>query len=219
MDPHVSGSFIPKAPLVESRRHTPGMGLLLLLSIVLFIFSLLAAAGVFAYQGILTSAIASQDQQLTRAEGAFEPDVINDLSRLDSRLNKTKDLLANHLAPSGIFDFLSTVTLTNVQFTKFSYHIGAAGTASIALSGIADSFSTVALQSDQFGSARLFKNVVFSGVSVGQGGKVTFDVSAELDQSLFKYAKQSQDAVVPVTSGSQTVPTTPTNTGSTTQQQ
>ncbi len=185
------------------------MGLVLLLSIVLFILSLVGAAGVFAYQGILSSGLVKQDQQLTLAEGAFEPDVINDLSRLDSRLSKTKALLGDHLAPSGIFDFLSTVTLTKVQFTKFSYHLGAGRTASISLSGSADSFSTVALQSDQFGSARLLKNVVFSGVSVGQGDRVSFDVSAELDQSLFKYAKQSQDAVVPSTQGTQTAPANP----------
>lgn len=199
MDPQVSGSFIPKAPLTQTRRAGGGMGLFLLISIVLFVLSLAGAAGVFAYEGLLNAQVASRDDQLRRAEGAFEPRVIEDLSRLDNRLLRARELLQRHLAPSGIFDFLSQATLEQVQFTKFSYRIEGQGSAVISLTGSADTFSTVALQSDQFGSARLLKNVVFSNVVQGGVGgnanKVSFEVKAELDPSLFIYARQDNTAV------------------------
>jgi Tfp pilus assembly protein PilN len=214
MDPQVSGSFIPKQSLSAPRRGNP-MGLLLLLSILLFILSLVGAAGVFAYGQILKGAIANSDQQLTLAEGAFEPAVIDDLSRLDNRLQQTEALLTRHLAPSAIFDFLSTVTLERVQFTKFSYKYGASGSASITLSGIADSYSTVALQSDKFGSSRLLKNVVFSGVGASQAGKVSFSVQADLDPSLYIYAREdtSAQAITPLPPAAQSQAT---STGSST---
>ena len=184
------------------------MGLLLLGALFLFILSILGAGAVFAYQGILNSSLTSKQEQLKLAEGAFEPKTIEDLSRLDGRLLHAQSLLGAHLAPSGVFDFLSTVTLANVQFTEFSYaHTGT--TATIMLSGAADSFSTVALQSDQFGQARLLKDVVFSDVGVGQSGRVSFKVTATLDPSLYLYGKQAASTgAVPV------VPPANTQTGS-----
>lgn len=201
MDPQVPTSFIPKKPLVETRASGAGTGLLLLVAVLLFVISLVAAGGVFAYNGILTASIANKDASLKAAEGAFEPNVITDLARLDSRLTQTQKLLDSHLAPSGIFDFLSTITLSQVQFTDFSYKKQADGSAIITLAGTGDSFSTVALQSDQFGSTRLLKDVVFSDVTIGAGGKVDFSVKATLDPSLYIYSKQAASTqATPVTS-------------------
>lgn len=213
MDPQVSGSFIPKAPLVDTRRvgSGAGMGLLLLLSILLLVLSLVGAAGVFAYQNILNAQIAGKDNSLKLAEGAFEPDVINQLSRLDSRINNATTLLNKHTAPSAVFDYLSTITLAQIQFTDFTFKLAADGSATVALAGVGDSFSTVALQSDQFGSARLFKDVVFSNISIGQAGTVSFAVTATLDPSLYVFAKESNATqAIPLASSTQPTPgTTP----------
>jgi len=165
------------------------MGLLLLISILLFVLSLVGAGGTFAYHGLLKSQISSKDQDLKNAEGEFEPAAIESLIRLDKRLTHTSDLLQKHLSPSAVFDFLSTITLEKVQFTSFSFDSGTAGGATIKLSGVGDSFSTVALQSDQFGSTRLLKDVIFSDVAIGQSGRVTFSVSAVLDPSLYIYSR------------------------------
>lgn len=192
MDPQVPASFIPKQPLVETRSGVgAGAGLITLVSVLLFVVSLVGAGGVFAYTGILTASIANKDTSLKAAEGAFEPEVIAELGRLDARLIQVQKLLAGHLAPSGVFDFLSTITLTQVQFTNFTFKKQADGSAVITLQGTGDSFSTVALQSDQFGSTRLLKDVVFSDVAIGQSGKVSFSVKATVDPSLYLYSKQT----------------------------
>lgn len=212
MDPQVQTSFIPKKSLVESRGHGAGVGLLLLLSILLFALSVVGAGAAFAYQGIERGLIANKDTSLKAAEGAFEPNVIEDLIRLDSRLKRTSDLLQKHIAPSGVFDFLSTITLEKVQFTSFGFTAagGNGGGATINLTGVGDSFSTVALQSDQFGATRLLKDVVFSGVAVGAGGKVSFSVSATLDPSLYIYGRENAaTTAVPNPGGASTATTTP----------
>lgn len=190
MDPTVPNSFIPKKNLEgESRRGRSGAtGLVLFISILIFIASLVAAGGAFAYQGLLKQSIASKSNSLALNEKAYDPGVIQELIRVDNRINQAKTLLGKHLAPSTIFSFLSQQTLEKVQFTAFDYGIKAEGTATISLKGLADSFSTVALQSDQFGASKILKDVIFSDVSVdSSNGKVSFSVTAIVAPSLILY--------------------------------
>jgi hypothetical protein len=69
------------------------------------------------------------------------------------------------------------------------------------MQGVADNFSTVALQSDQFDGNKLFKNVDFSGIAADdKTGRVSFGVSATLDPSIFSYASTlGSSAIVPIT--------------------
>jgi hypothetical protein len=191
MPPQVPTSFIPKKPLETTGRFKEpgGMGLLFLLSLFIFIASVVGAAGVFGYQTITKNAIASKSDSLQKAEGAFDLSTVQDLIRMDARINSANTLLASHVAPSAIFAFLSQQTLVNVQFTSFTYTLSSDNSATIVLSGIADDFSTVALQSDQFGASKVLKDVIFSNIKNGAGGSVTFSVSATIDSSLINFGK------------------------------
>jgi hypothetical protein len=194
MDPQPPTSFIPKKPLVGEAR-SGGGGLLMLLAILIFVISLVAAGGAFAYGKYLDSALADKDASLKKAEGAFDTASIIDLSRLDIRLGQARDLLDSHVAPSGLFTFLSATTLERVQFTSMTLDVGADGSAKLLLQGVADSFSSLALQSDQFSAAKVLRDVVFSGISTDPSGRVVFSVSAGVDPSLLSYAKQNGGGV------------------------
>ncbi len=190
MDPQPPTSFIPKKPLV-GEASSGGGGLLTLLAVLIFVISLVAAGGAFAYGKYLDKALADKDSSLKKAEGAFDTASIVDLSRLDIRLGEARTLLENHVAPSGVFTFLSATTLERVQFTSLSLEIGSEGSGKILLNGIADSFSSLALQSDQFSGAKVLRDVVFSGISTDTTGRVQFSVSASVDPSILSYAKQN----------------------------
>ena len=212
MDPQVQASFIPKKSLdVSAAPHGGGFsGLVFLISLLIFISSLVAAGAAFAYTQYLHNAIASKSKSLALDEGAYDPGTIQDLVRLDSRLTQAKILLDKHVAVTGIFAFLATQTLPNVSFGSFDYALGNDGSAKITLTGTADSFSTVALQSDQFGGNKLLKDVVFSGITADATGRVSFSVSATVDPSVLSYsASLGQSAAVPVVpSATGTVSTT-----------
>ena len=191
MDPQVSPSFIPKKSLetVSARPAGKGTGLFLLIAILVFLASLIAAGAVFAYDKLLNQSITSKGASLALNQKAYDPAVIQELSRVDSRISEAQKLLQSHIAPSAVFAFLSQQTLEKVQFTNYSFAFNGDGTAKVDLTGLADSFSTVALQSDQFGASKILKDVVFSGVSVDStSGRVGFSVSAVLDGSLINYA-------------------------------
>jgi hypothetical protein len=202
MDPQVPASFIPKKPLTsENRSSGGGGGLINIIALLIFVASLAGAGGTFLYQQYLKNSITAKADSLNRAQGAYDPGVIQDLVRLDSRIAQARTLMGKHVAPTALFAYLAGATLESVQFSSFNYALEADGGATISLSGVARSFSSVALQSDSFGSSRVLRNVVFSDISVGQTGSVTFSVSATVDPALLLYDR----ALV------QTTPVAPTN--------
>jgi hypothetical protein len=189
MDPQVPASFIPKRPLTAETRSRGGGGLIFILALLIFIISLVAGGATFLYEQYLKNSITVKAESLKRAEGAYDPGVIQDLVRLDARMNEARALLGKHVAPTALFTFLSGATLENVQFISFGYELQGDGSATISMGGVARSFSTVALQSDNFGASRVLRNVVFSDISVGETGAVTFSVSATVDPALLLYSK------------------------------
>lgn len=189
MDPQVATSFIPKEALTVERERG-SIGLFMLITLFLFVVSLLAAGGVVAYTQVLNKTLADNKAQLEIQKGAFDPATIADLMRLDSRIEQSKQLLSKHVAPSAIFDLLSQDTLINVQFTSFDYKYDDTGAVSITMDGAADSFATIALQSDAFGKSSALKDVIFSKISIDTHGRVNFTVNASVDPSFISYAKQ-----------------------------
>src|SRR6185312_15927295 len=166
MDPQVQASFIPKKSLDVSAPRGGGFGgLIFLIALLIFIASLVTAGGVFAYKQYLQGSLANKQNQLKLAEGAYDPGTIQDLIALDDRLTQAKILLGKHVSVSNLFNFISTQTLTSVSFNNFMYTLGGDGSATVTMQGTADSFSSVALQSDQLNANKLLKNVVFSGIA------------------------------------------------------
>lgn len=192
MDPQVSASFIPKKPLTGEprRRGMSGGGLIGLSSMLIFIISLIAAGAVFAYTQYLNVSLSSKKDSLEKAQSAFNTEAIEDLIRLDQRLMASKTILSKHVAASAIFSFLSAETLESVQFNKFEFALDDDRAAVLTLSGQADNFSTIALQSDQFGASKVLSDVIFSDIVITPAtGKVTFTVSAKVDPDFLLYSR------------------------------
>ncbi len=189
MDPQVSTSFIPKKPLTEGRRGS-SFGFIFLIALLVFIGSVAAAGAAFLYGTYLTNALDGKARSLETAQGAFESaGAIENLIRLDSRINEAKTLLGSHVSPSAIFFLLSAQTLEQVRFTSFDYELKEDGTASIMLEGFTNGFPTIALQSDQFGASKVLRNIIFSDIVVQPEGGVTFSFSATVDPTRLLYSK------------------------------
>lgn len=210
MDPQVSASFIPKKPLAETRsRGGGGSSIIFLLGILVFIVSILAAGGAFLYERYLESSLVSQKAALEKSQQAYDLPTIQALLRFDNRIAEARKLLNNHISPSAIFTLLSQQTLNKVQFTSFNFNVGSGKSpATVEMTGLADSFATVALQSDQLGASKELKNIIFSGVTLKENGQISFSVKADLDPALILYSNSynvSQiQATVPIEPGSAT---------------
>ncbi|HVV15103.1 MAG TPA: PilN domain-containing protein [Candidatus Paceibacterota bacterium] len=189
MDPSLQASFIPKKPLVEARGVRGFSGLILLIAVLFFVASIAAAGGAFAYTRLLDKSLQDKKDSLVKYQEAFDLPSIQLLVRFDTRLTQARAVLNKHIAPSAIFYFLAQQTLESVQLTEFSYELKDDGSADITLSGVADSFSGVALQSDQFGASKVLKDLLFSDIAIKDSGAVSFHVTATVDSALISYAK------------------------------
>lgn len=187
-------SFIPKKSFdVGPAKPKRGAGIIFTIATLLAIISVVAAGGTFAYERFLESSITRKKEELQKARAAFEPELIRELSHLDTKLKTAKELLSSHLAISGVFDLLEETTLETVRFTDFGYAIEPTGIR-VSLAGVARSFTSVALQSDEFGKSRFIREPVFSGFKLNDRGDVQFNASALIDPAVVSYEGRVKDA-------------------------
>lgn len=190
MEPNFQTSFIPKKPIVRDTIRTPHtIGLLTVIAIFV-LFAVAAGTGaLFFYKGIQTKKIATMKNNLDLAKSRFEPAKIEELQRLDKRLNASNKILAKHIAVTPIFQGLQAITMKSVRFTKFSYTIGEEKNAKInvKMSGITLGYSFLALQSDLFAQNKNFIDPVFSNLALNEAGNVTFDLDFFVDPSFVDY--------------------------------
>ncbi len=204
MEPRFQTSFIPKKPLSpdDHRAGRRVVGFFSLGSLIIFISVLALSVGVFLYQQFLLQNINAMKRSLDRARAAFEPSLIAELRRLDTRIETAKKLIGVHVAATPVFHLLELNTLQNVRFSDFSYTATGGDSVSITMKGEARSFSAIALQADLLASRREVKDPVFSNLTPDKGGLVAFSFSGNIDPRVVLY-QSTLDTTPPAS------PTTP----------
>lgn len=185
-------SFIPKKT-VETQQESSfsGAGLVFFIGLLTFIISLVLAGGVFAYDVYLKNAAVRKEEQLRAQRDAFAPEVIREMSRLSTKISVTEDLLADHVAVSEIFEMLQTITLQTVRFTSFAFNTTDKGV-QVTMQGEGLSFTSVALQADEFAKNPNLSNSVFSGFALDNRGNVTFTVTSVVNPQILSYAESTE---------------------------
>lgn len=186
-----NASFIPKTNLTGSfdsgNKKSNKVGLLSLLGIIIFIISIVLAGGVFLLGQYKTKTIQDKVASLERAKGAFEPALIEKLSKLDVRINSAKKVLSNHISASAFLKLLEQITLKTVRFSEFEFTKRDDGSFNVIMRGEANSYSSVALQSDMFGGNKFIQEPIFSDFRLSSNGNVLFNFSAIIDRTLVLY--------------------------------
>lgn len=184
-------AFTPKKPSVISppASVTGERAFNLLGMVSVGIFSLVAAisAVVFFYKAHLVRAVLDMDTALAAAKKSFEPEFIEEASRLNIRIKAARELLNTHRTLSPLFGILEKKTLESVRFQDFNFNAMDNRDATLSMIGQAKSFNAVALQSDVFGSERAFKDPVFSNFTLNERGDVVFNFKTSIDSALLRY--------------------------------
>jgi len=174
------------------------VGLLLLLSILIFLTAALVHGGAFLYEKQLQSSIAGKKEQLSRAEEAFDPGFLELLDRLATKINILQGppgstaggLLGRHVSLIPFLNYLERTTLPTVRFRTFRLVALPGGMADLKMTGLAENYSSVALQSAEYtrrDSPQYYRDIVFTDLNLDQLGKVTFNFSASVDPFLLSY--------------------------------
>ncbi len=157
------------------------------MSRLIFLLSLAMAGGVFAYKKVIIGHINDMDALLVKAKNAFEPSSLNNLSKLNKRIEAAKKVVATHSVVSPLFDLMENDTLATIKFDSFTYTLKDDGSNSISVNGQAKNFSSIALQSDIFGQDTHIKGPAFSDLNPDASGNIGFKFNASIDPSLLSY--------------------------------
>jgi hypothetical protein len=182
-------SFIPKKVYQKTRSSKRDFGGLFMgIGVVIFIVTILSAGAVFLYNRYLTDGIETMAESLERQKGNLEKDIIEELNMIDKKIEASKTILNEHLTLVPFFELLEKNTLQKVRFEEMTFN-PVDGEWVLDLSGTADSYATIALQSDIFNEDKNMSEVIFSDLGVGSDGGVVFKVSAKIDTRLLSYRK------------------------------
>ncbi len=198
MEPKLKTSFIPDKMPQTSKKNplsggakAEGFDILVIVAIAVFVASVALAIGVFLYDNLQSAQLEAKRKQLAQEKKLLNPSSVKLLARLDKRLKVASEVLANHTAPSAVFDLLEALTLKSVYFKDFEYTNDTFGTIAIKMRGVAKSVNGVARQAEVFGQNRAFINPIFSNLNIADDG-VEFDVKTNIDKNVVSYSQVIQ---------------------------
>jgi hypothetical protein len=193
MEPKFQTSFIPKNPVIatsgQSAVASRSGNIFSMLAGVLFVITVLVSGGLFIYKNILESKRAAADQSLSAAREAFQPEKIQELIDVDSRIVSAKVLLDKHVAISGLLSLLQNLTVRNIRFDNMLYARKGDGSVTLSLDAEAATYNALALEQDIFSKNESMKNPEFSNFSLSENGTVKAKFFANLSPALLSYKK------------------------------
>lgn len=193
MDPQFQTSFIPKKPIVQDRVvQTRPVSVLVFLATVIFFASLIAAGIVGFNKAAINRTINEANAKIAEARKNFEDDFIKEVQKTDRRLQAGKEILANHISVAPVFQGIEASTLKNIQFTKFSNtvtNIGQNPKIEVKMTGKADDFQGIALQSRELTKNKYFRDPVFSNLTIDLQKKIVFELTFTVDPHYVNYGE------------------------------
>ena len=214
-----SSSFIPKdVAHYQKPRYSGGIGTggsrfgsSIFSKIGMGVVSLagLLVIATFFYTQYLESNLLDLKQQLASAQDAFEPEIINELDAIDTRLSSVTKIINNHTAITPVLDVVESITLSSIQIVNLSIKsksrsiadersqrnraaaeesVGVPdGDVTITMSGLAPDFASTALQSEAISENQQIINPKISQFERNEFGAVAFTIQFTLPADFMLY--------------------------------
>ena len=138
----------------------------------------------------LVKKIETSKQDLAATKATYEEGSIEELIRLNDRIEESKVLLGKHLAVTPVFTMLELNTIQNVQLKTMKFSYAGPDKIKIDLSGVARNYDALSKQSDAFGDAHLrgfISQPVVSDFVLNPDSTVSFNFNALIDSKLVSY--------------------------------
>jgi len=189
MQSGINSSFIPKKDIArkQKKKSSFGTSVFLLIGVIIFLATLLAALGVFLYDKKLEADNRNDRQQLEKSQDDLGIQTFKQYIDLSNRIKAADDLLVQHVDVTPIFTLLENSTLTEIYLSDFSFQTEGS-VVQVAARGNAPSYRDIALQSREYGGEQGrggvreggnndMKEVLLSNVNQSRDGGVQFDLS------------------------------------------
>jgi hypothetical protein len=189
-------SFIPKQNFTKTATAVASqasVGLLLLVSLIIFGASLVLFAGAYGYHYMLNNEInrpcvTGSDEgcglraTLEQNKRELQIDRIIGFSRLDAKMKTASSIIAEHRTLIEFFNLLQDETIETIRYTKLDYNIDG-----VSIEGLARGYEDVAVQAKVFGESELVTEASFSDLGLDKAGNVIFKLNLKVDPDVFNY--------------------------------
>lgn len=194
MEQEFRTTFIPKKPIVQAPVSSSGstskpVGIVFVVSLLIFIVSIAIGGGVYAYKAYLEKDVNDLSVSLNKVQKNLDPNAIKEFSVMDKRLRNSELLLNQHEVIFPVFKVLGTTTLPTVRYTKMDVSFSEAGDLNVSLSGESDGYRSIALQSQALAQNADLEDTIFSNFVVTPKGRVSFDLSFTVPKSDLVFSK------------------------------
>jgi hypothetical protein len=195
MENPLHSSFIPTRPATGGTPLSAYNGdatsrditdIFVLIGTIALVITGTVAAGVFLYKLSVDQNLKQTKSDLERAEKAFNPKNVAELSRIDEQLRVAEGLLHSHIAPSVFFAVLQQTTLQSVQFKSLDFKGASADKLLVSMKGVATGVNAIALQANIFSRHPAVKDPIFQINDLTKDG-VTFEVTFQLNPDVVNY--------------------------------
>ncbi|MEN9852679.1 MAG: hypothetical protein RI996_622 [Candidatus Parcubacteria bacterium] len=175
-------SFIPKKSIVEEAtpRSESSVGLGTAFIVIAFLVTLVVTGGMFAWEKATINQLEKSKKNLEEQKAKFQPEVIAQFQRIDTRMEVASTLLAKHHSPVKFFKLIQSVIYKDVSFSSVTYtHSEKEIKASF--NGEAKDYQTVILQSDFLNTNKYIKEYLFTNLSPKENGRISFSLALIVD--------------------------------------
>lgn len=176
IDQNSKSSFIPKDQTFSGGK-SEYYNLFAISGVAIFSITLFVSLVFFGYDYYLDVKLTQLEDSLRQPEEVFDPDFMDEILLVDSRIRVTESLLENKTSPTFIFGTLEEVTTEDIYFSDFSYvsHLtGEKDLTKVTLKASAPDFNSAAFQSDVFKDSDEIETVEVKNIRLNEG-EVTLD--------------------------------------------
>ena len=156
-------------------------------SLFLFIITLAGYGGLYYLNKSQDDTQAQLVQQVQQKEDDLRPQVLDKIYALRKKLKTIAAVIGTHQFTANTFSLLERDTHPRVSFDSYSF---SPNNKSIVLKGKADNYSVLARQIAFFEGDQQINKVEFGGLSLGEDGRVSFNLTVYVLPTLTATAQE-----------------------------
>ncbi len=188
----IKSSFIPKKEMkkkISKRSGGGGVNIFFLIALIIFLSTVIGAAGMFFWKSNLEKTIKNDTEQFKKIEEHYGIETFRKLIYLDKRIKVAKDLLNKHYAIEPIFKFLEKNTIVDIVYTSMELKENG-NVIELKFSGVAIDFADIVRQKDIYALNPNIDEFMFSNITRSKENKsAVFDMSFKVDKKYLSSKK------------------------------
>jgi len=179
----IKSSFIPKKEIQtrKSRGSGSNVNLFFLISLIIFLSTILGAVGLYFYKKQLTKEKNDNVAKFKRLKSENTIDTFQKFFKFDRLLKNANTIILNHYYVLPVFNFLEVNTLTSIYFTEMDLKENG-DYIEFSFKGMAEKFSDIVIQKEKYTKNPNIEDFMFLNIDTDKDGNKVFDMTFKVNK-------------------------------------